>query len=145
MTRLTTMRNNLLIQVIVSNTSSRTLGINKLYKKQKSIFIITHFRYMHILQNQQIWWHPQFSHLKSMGLLLVTWYVLSHQVTMKKCQIFWMRSLVTWRSIISKKNAKQKWIKICFKIQLRYIYSVIADISESYKMFDSCISYGVSK
>ena len=25
------------------------------YKKQKSIFIITDFRYMHILQNQQIW------------------------------------------------------------------------------------------
>ena len=94
------------------------------YKKQKSIFIITHFRYMHIIQNQQIWWHPQFSHLKSMGLLLVTWYVLNHQVNMKKCQIFWMRSLVTWRSIISKKNAKQKWITIFFKIQLRYIYIV---------------------
>ena len=29
------------------------LTINQ-YKTQKSIFIITHFRYMHILQNQQI-------------------------------------------------------------------------------------------
>ena len=141
-----TMRNNLPMQVILSNTSSRTFGINNHYTKRKSIFIITYLHYIHIIQIHQTWWHPQFSRLKSMDLMLVTIYVLNHQVTMKKCQIFWMRSLVTWRSIISKKNAKQKWITICFKIQLRYIYSVIADISESFnKMYDSCISYGVLK